>query len=181
MNKDSKLQLKVWQLILMIVLSLVLVFCLLAIILNIKNQNFIYSAILSLVGYVGIIFYTIYGYKIPHGNSLRYVFLVFAVSLALYAIHIYEYYKITGISCALAVIVIGFISGRLDRDSQNIYLTTLVSFLLAAGLVSSVIKDGASQGAWLIIAKSNFLFQFLFLTSVYLIRYSKHKEAGEAK
>jgi len=181
MAEVKSLKLRAWQLIVMIGLSALLVFCLIAICINIKNPEFLYIAIISLIGYIGIVFYAVYGYKIPHGNSLKYIYLIFALAVGFYAIHIYQYYRITAITSAVAAVVIGFMSGRLDRDSENTFIITAVSFLFAVGLIAAIVNKDQDPDFWLIVAKSNFLVQFLFLSSAYLIRYAKHKEAGESK
>lgn len=67
-----------------------------------------------------IVYYALVGYKKPHGNILKYTMIFFGFSLLL-NIHnglILGVKSIVWI-CAISMLLIGYISGRLHKFNQN--------------------------------------------------------------
>ena len=131
--------------------------------------------------------YAISYYKTPHGNLLKYLFLVFAVMCFSGLINSdpngsfsqgtwYAYQIARG----AVVILSTYIAGRLDRIKQNTVLAVICAVLLLATSIECIIVIGNTSSLSFILFESNFFIMWLDLMIAYLFRYHGHKEAGLA-
>ena len=127
------------------------------------------------------VYYMFIGYKKPHGNLLRYLFIIVDLTALFYfwytftklekAFDIYELLTI------LEIVIIAYVSGRLNKFKENIVLLSIV-------FIMEVITCG--HGAIILNAKSimttivlyNLAIIQLALIVSYIARYKEHKEAG---
>lgn len=137
--------------------------------------------------YIAILFYAVVGYRRPHGNLLRYSMLLFAVDLifALLA-SINLNVKTSIILFSLALILVGYVSGRLNKIESNKYLIVVILLILIAAssfnmpiYLASIKQEQTTIELYSIIANIyNCVIIWIALASGYFIRYSEHKEAG---
>ena len=141
----------------------------------ITNFNMIAYAVTSAL----LLYYAISGYKKPHGDIMKYLFLLFAICClsAILTIRkenstndiIYNYIR------GVVVLLTAFVAGRLDRFKQNVILMSIIGVLM---LASSFI--GISHWTNVFYALYHFTFFLLWvdLMFAYILRYKEHKEAG---
>lgn len=133
------------------------------------------------INYVAIIYYALYGFKIPHGNSLKYIILIFALSLvdavalesgARYTGLVPEKTLISATLTGVCILIVSYVAGRLDRFYKNILLCTIALILLIVRALSMthyptiMFVDFADVIIWIDIM------------CVYAIRYNQHREVG---
>ena len=127
------------------------------------------------------VIYATYDYKKPHGNLMKYLLLLFVVTIAILLLS-YGAYQPTYINAMyLTNIILGtYMAGRLDRYKQNIVICaiiTITNVIIAYYLIDmfasfaplTFVRTAACLGTvtvWLAIAGG------------YVIRYKLHKEAG---
>ena len=128
-----------------------------------------------------LMYYAVAGYKKPHGNLLKYLFLLFTlcclggilsidVEQSMYDIA-YNYIR------GIVVVITAYVSGRLDRYKQNVILMSIIGVLMLASSILQVIPD---PGTVLLDWFWCFTFFLLWvdLMFAYILRYKEHKEAG---
>ena len=130
---------------------------------------------------VFLLYYAVAGYKKPHGNLMRYLFLLFALCClssvltvasertVLYTVHNY----IRGI----VVLITAFVAGRLDRFKQNVVLMSAIGVLmLASSLIQLPFGYDVDGLVW--ITCFTFFLLWVDLMFAYILRYKEHREAG---
>ena len=131
--------------------------------------------------YILILFYALYGYKIPHGNLLKYIMLFFALlivnEIALEAGGKYpnldsQVILLPTVIAGICTVIISYIAGRLDRFNQNIYLFTVVLILL---IVRAFLM---SQYRTIMFSNYSDLIIWYDINCAYALRFRRHKEAG---
>lgn len=132
--------------------------------------------------------YAAFGYKKPHGNMLRFVFLLFAVyalacgvippdqhvSMNAQTVHLAEA-SLLGFSALL----ISYVGGRLDKIEKN----KIVMFVISIVMLASVIVIMCSFSQFIFAQTVGFFSKFICWTALsfaYLARYEEHKAAGLA-
>ena len=138
---------------------------------------------------VAALYYVSVGYKKPHGNLLRYTFLLLsvacinglidtAVDLTLTPdFHVNAQLVILGLD-GLSAVLIAYVAGRLDKVKKNcpaLLLITAMQIAIAVLFVS--IYENWGNFVFLIWDFST-CFLWIDLMVAYLIRYREHKEAG---
>ena len=128
-----------------------------------------------------LLYYAIKGYKIPHGNLLKYLFFLFAVSCLGGILStasnrttidiVYNYMR------GVVVLMTAYIAGRLDRFKQNKIMMSIIGLIM---FVSSLIESLPYFGTDIIGIFICFTFFILWidLMVVYIFRYNEHKEVG---
>ena len=134
------------------------------------------------LSYILILYYVFYGYKKPHGNLLKYIMLFFALLLVneialeagdKYPNLVSEKIVLPITISGICIVMISYISGRLDRFNKNIYLFTavLVLLVLRAFLMSHyrtiMFSDFSDAIIWFDI------------NCAYALRYKQHKQVGQ--
>ena len=139
------------------------------------------KTILICLSYILILYYVIYGYKIPHGNSLKYIIIFFGLMLvnemALEAGGKYpgldqHTILLSTTITGLCVIVVSYISGRLDKYEKNSYLFILTLFLLFIRTILMV------NYKTIMYTNISDIIVWVDLYWAYALRYAQHKEAG---
>ena len=138
---------------------------------------------LSLVVYtltsVLLLYYAAVGYRKPHGNLMKYLFLMFALCCLGGVVSItaeqtvidtiYNYIR------GIVVLLVAFVAGRLNRFKQNVWLMSLIGVLM---LISSVVVCADYTDALGFLFSFTYFFLWIDLMVAYILRYKEHKEAG---
>ena len=144
--------------------------------------------------FIVVAYYAAYGYKKPHGDLLRAVFLLFsarnfvAVIRDVLALAEQGIANTTSISFTLwaiifrgiSIILIAYIGGRLDKIKKNIVPIAIVIASHIANLILWNIKHPGVYGLFDILYRSASLIFCIDLVFAYIFRYHEHKEAGLA-
>lgn len=147
------------------------------------------EAVSFIVFFIAITYYVLAGYKKPHGNLLRYTFLLLAFNCVNAVIDttlglIYE----TGYDVDKQLLIIGlysitilfvsYIAGRLDKIKSN-YLPMIIITIsqIIIPILFLSIYNGWSNITYIIWDASTCLL-WIDLLVAYIIRYREHKEAG---
>jgi len=137
----------------------------------------LWSTITCIVMFVLIFYYAIWGYKKPHGNMLKYLMLLYALSLlaSIYSAVIFNA-PVTAIGLAIAMIFIGYIAGRLNRVEQNrVFMIIVLLILIYEYVLAALAYKAGFFGTLAVISP---LIMWIDLYLAYLLRYKEHKEAG---
>ena len=133
------------------------------------------------LSYILILYYGVYGYKTPHGNLLKYLMIFLALLLvnetALEAGSKYpnlasETVLLSVSITGICIIIISYMSGRLDRFNKNIYLFTIVLILL---IVRAIMM---SQNRTIMFSDFSDVIIWFDINCAYALRYTQHKQAG---
>ena len=147
------------------------------------NIHEIISCCAILIMSIFVLCYAVFGYKKPHGNMLRTVFLTFSI-LTVYASISFASHNNTSMivsfglifACSASVIV-GFVAGRLNKIEKNKKLLALSLLLLIANTV--VINISMPDFMIAAVVASSIPALILFaLIFAYVARYEEHKAAG---
>ncbi len=140
------------------------------------------SPVVKLGVYTIACLYVICDFRIPHSNTFKYVMLIFGLSLAT---SVLDYAKLGGKAqtacmalCVVAVVLVGYMSGRLNKFSQNKLVMFLAFALFTAAAVTDIVKSGATGFIGITGRLSDTITWLVFCTA-YVTRFSDHKEAGE--
>jgi len=138
----------------------------------------LFEAVAVVIEHVAVMYYVLFGYRKPHGNLLRYVMLLFALTLAIDLVGIHNEYSTFYVALSVAyVFLISYIAGRLNKIEQNRVLMSLVLILFIIDSVSSCIFDKPQT-----FIEGYRLFgttiEWFTLSAAYFVRYREHKEAG---
>jgi len=130
------------------------------------------------IEHLAVIYYVLIGYRKPHGNLLRYVMLLFALTIGIDLVIYGKGYPMLNFALPVAeILLIPYIAGRLNKVEQNKILVSLVMALF--------IIDALSFG-FTLESKSFILYLVIFgqaiewfaISAAYFVRYKEHKEAG---
>ena len=138
-----------------------------------------YKRYIDILIYLVTFDYAIRGYKVPHGETLKLIMMLFAGSLAFRIVFESESSVFAEAAyCALAAstVLISFMCGRLNRFLENKRMIIVIYVLLAlfAGIGVFVLSDGFLAG----LESLNPLIQWVMLSSAYMVRFQLHQEAG---
>ncbi|GEM_PF-4742170 len=141
---------------------------------------------LYLFMYAMIAVYLVYDFKTPHGNLLKYVFLVFSFALLIPVIlNLINDYKVN-FALGFAAVIVSYIGGRLNRKDNNIRLITTVAVcLIIAGAfgftteVSSIEFEGEAISYMIALDLFNYLIIWCAVIISYISRFNEHIEAGK--
>ena len=139
--------------------------------------------------FAAIIYYTFAGYKRPHGNLLRAIYILMSLTCLNGVIDSAKYMNlfegnelnmqllIVGLD-GICVLLIAYVGGRLDKIKKN-YLPLIL--ITAAQVVKSVLFISL-YGAWSDLVRFVWNFStcilWLDIAFAYILRYREHKEAG---
>jgi len=129
--------------------------------------------IVNLVLFVLVGYYAVYGYRIPNGNLLKYLILIFA---ATYIIAVFNEAQMgkqwDAVSHTVMIGLLCFTGGRLHKVKQNIALMSIVAAILLARIIIGFVQGDASIG---IVTQ---LVIWIDICVAYVLRYKEHKLAG---
>ncbi len=130
--------------------------------------------------------YATVGYRKPHGNLLRWMFMVFgfvvAWSEAMPGPPVHVELQTLGTVCSVTTaLIIVFLSGRLQKIKQNQMLLCVATVFLIAQIVLKMIASTMVEFMFAVFLDSCIpLFLLLALGFAYVARYEEHKAAGLA-
>jgi len=138
--------------------------------------------IIEIVMYALICFYAFAGYKKPHGNLLRYLMIVFIITMLA---NIYVDSKmlngVTIVINAAAIALVAYMAGRLNKIKQNRFIAVMVLLLLCHCSHAMIVAQEALGTNIDFIDRIIFYtpaFMWIALSSAYFTRFAQHKEAG---
>lgn len=150
-------------------------------ILHIKADVPTSKTILICLSYLLILYYVFYGYKIPHGNSLKYIIIFFSLMLV-NEIALEAGGKYPGLNqktilfsvmvTGITIIIVSYISGRLNKYENNSYLFILTLILLFIRAILMV------NYKTIMYSNISDIIVWIDLYWAYALRYNQHKEAG---
>lgn len=135
----------------------------------------IYNDVIDLAVSAFIGYYAFIGYKKPHGNLLKCIILLSAVTNIL---AVYQFARINApFQAVVEAIVMGlrcYVAGRLHRVKQNMVFISIVTAVILAGKIIAVAMGNATIGTFapLVI--------WIDIFVAYVLRYKAHREAGLA-
>ncbi len=136
--------------------------------------------IISLVLYVLTGFYTLFGYKKPHGNLLKYLFIAFAISLILNVCltNIAEsaITVIISLCSCLAALILMYVSGRFHKIEKNRILLIVAGVMLFAAMLLPLFSGKFIISGCLNSCSAPIM--LLALGFAYTARFEEHKAAG---
>ena len=161
------------------------------------NRAPLVKTITLIIGYLLALYYAFWGYKTPHGNLLRYLIISYAFLLAigsesrLFASARRERpvdvnnaegqlgrgargltaYK--GLLTSVALILMSYIAGRLNKYKQNKILIPIVLVILfVRSFVSRTFR------LQVVMTDLSYFILWIGIACAYFARYDAHKEAG---
>lgn len=154
----------------------------LSIIWRLDNFISIYPFIVVGIYYCLVFFYGVYGYKIPHGNLIRYLMLVLAVYIiSTMAVSIYRWYNLPWVvlvSGNLAAMLIAYMAGRLNKVKQNIIVANIVTAFLLVNSLWQFKIPGVEISVPFYLDRCIPVFMWLTIVFIYFFRYKEHIKAG---
>lgn len=149
---------------------------------RIDNYISVLSFIVVGIYYCLVFFYGVYGYKIPHGNLVRYLMLILAsYNIFNVTVSIYRWYKLPWVVLVagnLAAMLIGYMAGRLNKFKKNIIIAAIVTVLLLVESFWYVKIPDVEISLLFYLDRSLPIFMWLTIMSIYFFRYKEHKQAG---
>lgn len=140
-----------------------------------------YHILLPLFMLVVAMFYACHGYKKAHGNQMKYLFLTYAVFIAITVVLDGPRQTTLINSAYLAVIIlIAYMSGRLGHYKQNVIISAIVFAIICITTFYSLYLFSKARELSLLAAITWFgpTTIWLAIVGAYLTRYKLHKEAG---
>ena len=136
--------------------------------------------VVMIVLYCFLIYYALSGYKIPHGNLLRYEFIAYSVMnilvLLFYLTHDIALGRLAAYSLAAKALLSIYMAGRLDKIKKNAWIMIAVLALELVYALSFVIPEKLAFIVFL--TAFNGTYMWVALCGAYITRYKLHKEAG---
>lgn len=140
------------------------------------NADIKVKAIFSLITLLCAVIYGAFGYKKPHGNLLRYLMLLYAITTACKVSFTSTNNQAAEICNLIAIILVAYMAGRLNKYTINTYLIIVVLTLLLVKAFVGISTGNITFGK--VIGQFSAFTQFSIIAAAYLSRYHLHKEAG---
>lgn len=119
------------------------------------------------------LYYGLYGYKIPHGNLLKWTYVIYGVVLLLKCIFSAYYQTVfSSVLAGFSSLGVIFISSRLNKIKKNRWIALIVLVLLIIWAIIGSIQIGFS----IEILIDTVI--WISLVGFYFVRYKIHREAG---
>ena len=136
--------------------------------------------IIYLVLYAMTAFYALFGYKKPHGNMLKYLYIAFAVGLTLSVclgnVPENAIVMIVSVCSCLAALILVYVSGRFHKIEKNRVLLVVAGLLLFAAMLLPLIAGSFFLNG--LFNSCSAPIMLLTLGFSYTARYEQHKTAG---
>ncbi len=196
---ENKKKLGMGVIIEIIVLALLSIIGLTCIISGIKQYFGVFAVSPSFIAWVitlaSIIYYALAGYKLPHGNLLRFIFLLLSLTClngVIDTAQLIPYHEVSDLNNLLliigfdgiSVLLIAYVGGRLDKIKKNYLPIVLITIAqLGESIVSVFVYDsftafsGWSCFVQVVWSFTNCIIWF-DIAFAYILRYKEHKEAG---
>jgi len=192
---------KAINIIIALLLALALVFHVTQIIFARGYLPVIISEVTTIALCILILYYNFFGYKKPHGNLLKYIFLIFGFALII-STFFNGGVELSGLIYTMIGTIVVYMSGRLNKIEKNRKLAVVVLILFTVLVIISVFRIDVSfetahnaavempqmypsgkqemQPKSLLSILGTFTtpLQWIALSLAYISRYKEHKEAG---
>ena len=185
-NLKETAKLKQSQVIGLVICIILMVLQIVSQILQLTKASSIRAAvtpIVFLILIVGFGYYALLGYKKPHGNMLRYLFLFYVACCCYFMLRYVRAYPFFMNAFGMAkIVVVAYAAGRLDKVNKNKYIFGVL-ILAEIGFAIYSICTFAGDGRLNFNTFQGSISSLLFTVSAtlaYIIRYDLHKEAGLA-
>lgn len=126
-----------------------------------------------------LLYYAVAGYKKPHGNLLKHLFLLFAICCLSGVVTVAAEHNAIdtayNVIRGIVVLMTAYVAGRLDRFKQNVILMSIIGVLM---LASSLVYTSNCTEVLSFLSCFTFFFLWADMMVAYIIRYKEHKEAG---
>jgi len=140
---------------------------------------FIIKGFVNLCLFLVMVGYALWGYRKPHGNSLKYLMLTYAAYLLCYIyIAFLENSPLHGVVYAVVIGAVSYVAGRLNKINKNKIILYVAQIILLVTIISGILRNGT--GLVNAIYRLNTCILFSDVIGAYLLRFSAHKGAGEA-
>lgn len=159
------------------------------------------STLISITLYILLVIYSCWGYKVPHGNFLKFVGLFLCISIIYTGLQVVspvesevvalEHFEFTNnlltYLFVLSATFVAYISGRLDKHRTNSVLLIVVIIMLLTsisyyqGIITKVLdaQQASSQVKFAVhLASYNPAILVATFGIAYLTRYESHIQAG---
>ena len=159
---------------------------------SIQRMGFLYITpgfVAKVIMFIAVAYYALIGFRKPHGNLLRAVFILMSLTClngVIDSSSCMRLYKgdeaklqtvIIGLD-GISILLIAYVGGRLDKIKKNIIPLVLITL---AQLVKSILFI-TLHGSWLepmyIIWNFSTCILWFDIAFAYILRYKEHKEAG---
>lgn len=134
------------------------------------------QAIFSLLIIAGVIYYGVAGYKTPHGNLMRYLYLLYAFANAFITALLNNEDKVSIICNLIVIILAAYMSGRLNKYKENTYIIVIGLVALFVRVTYFVATNEFILSRTIGVATSFVL--WAALSASYLARFHYHRAAG---
>lgn len=128
------------------------------------------------------IYYACYGYKIAHGNHMRFLMLWFSIYTAIkYVIGGIVYPPYIVIDIFMICILSAYMAGRLDHYKQNIIISAVVTLgesIIVYHFISGLASVGYKFTFMTFMPFTGPVTVWLAVAGTYITRYKLHKQAG---
>ena len=131
----------------------------------------------ALIGYIAVIFYALVGYKTPHGNLLRYCFMLFSLLYGVSGALAPEQPVVIEVLEVCVVAGSAYIAGRLNKY-KGVIIVMLIAVGLLLGELFAALSTAAEGGFLALFLPVNFLILWLSLCLTYRARFREHRGAG---
>lgn len=177
-----------------ITMSVLILICFAALVINVFDGGFSPLKLPPLLSYVMAFLYLFFLYKKPHGNDIKIMYLVYAVTTAI-AIDSENAVRLGKFLIPVCVVLIAFMAGRLHRIDQNkiiipvvaalLLIATAEDIILHANLANALDQIGLSDKSAVFKASEYIkmfsdIVMFGFISSVYAYRYDEHIAVGKS-
>ena len=127
------------------------------------------------------VYYMFVGYKTPHGNLLRYLFIIVALEALFVFWHTFtrleKPFEVYELFLLLEIAIVFYVAGRLNKYKENIVLLSIAFVMVVIPCFHGITVFNSTS-----LISSIALFDkaiiLLALIVSYIARYKEHKEAG---
>ena len=129
------------------------------------------------------VYYMFVGYKIPHANLLRYLFIIVDLASLFYFWHTFAHLEklldVYELLLLLEIAIVAYVAGRLNKFKENIVLLSVTFIIEVISCChASIVFNTTSVMAQINLFNKAILLLALIVS--YIARYKEHKEAGLA-
>ena len=127
------------------------------------------------------LFYMFAGYKLPHGNLLRYLFIIVALE-ALFSFWnkfslAEKIFETDELLMLLEMVIVAYVAGRLNKFKKNILLLCIALLLVAIPCYHAAMALPTTYAIEIITPFDKPIILLTLIVS-YIARYTEHHEAG---
>ena len=146
------------------------------------SGNITFDILITMLEVVVAIFYTLFDYKKPHGNLMRYLLILHVfLSAITFVDSAVTQPKYVNVMFLIILTLVSYMAGRLDHYKQNVVICGIVlvcNAVISYYLLNMFIGFGFEMNLANIGCCLGCVTVWLAIAGGYIIRYQLHKEAG---